>query len=146
VRIGALAAVLIAINVVARLVVRFWHINNYDAQDLIALIAFGAVALTIAVVAFVWGRRLPQTIAVGDLALAAAVAALVSILAGPLVAGSSPFREGTAGFFSQLALYAGFAAGGGVVGLCTLIALGQDHKSRVLQQHAQPRLTQPPRV
>lgn len=146
VRIGALAAGLIAINFVARLVVRFWFINNYDAQDRIALFAFGAVALTMAVAAFVWGRRLTQHVALANLALAAAAGALVSILLGPLVAGASPFREGTAGFFSQLALYAGFAAGGAMVGFFTLIALGQDHKSRSLQRYAESRLTKPRRV
>src|SRR5690606_2358922 len=120
IRIGALAAGLIAINAVARLVVRFWHQFNFDAQDRIALISLGAVALTMAVVAFLWGRRLPQGVAVTDLGIAAAIGGLVSILAGPFIAGFSPFREGTAGFFGQLGLYAGFAGGGALIGMCTL--------------------------
>lgn len=145
-RVGALAVGLIAINAVARLVVRIWHQFNFDAQDRIAMIALGAVALTMAVMALVWGRRFPQGVAVADLGIAAAVGGLVSILAGPLIAGFSPFREGTAGFFSQVGLYAGFAGGGALIGMCILIALGQDHRSRSLQRYAESRLTRPRRV
>lgn len=144
-RIGVLAGALFAINVAARLVVRFGFRDDLGAQDRIALVALAATGVAMAAMAIVWGRVRSQGVVVADLAGAATAGGLLSILVGPLIAGANPFAEGTAGFFSQVWLYAGFAGGGALIGLLLLIMLGRDHKSKALRRFAESRLAKPRR-
>lgn len=145
-RIGGLAGGLFAINVVARLVVRVAFPDDAGRQDWAALITFATVGVAMAIMAVNWARRRPAGASIADLAGAAAAGGLLSILIGPLISGTSPFVEGIGGLFGQFGMFAGFAGGGVLIGILSLIMLGQDYKSRSLQRFAESRLTRPRRI
>lgn len=144
-RIGLLAAGLFAIAVVARLITRFWAENNEDRQDILAWIAYSSVALTLAVVAFLWGRRFAAGRLALDLGGAALAGCLLSVLVGPFVSGGSPFAAGAGNFFAGIWLYAAFAIGGSLIGFIVLTALGLDYRSRALKRYAEMQAAKPRR-
>ncbi|GIF64632.1 hypothetical protein Ais01nite_26670 [Asanoa ishikariensis] len=145
-RIGVLAGALFAINLVARGVANFAFGDDTDMQDRISLIFFGVVALTLAVVAFRWGRDRPVGILLADMAGAALVACLATVLIGPAVFGSNPVGGGAGEFFAQIWLYAAFSAGGFLVGYLLLVVLGRDYRSRQLAAYSKAKLSKPRRV
>ena len=71
---------------------------------------------------------------------------LLTLLAGPFVSGGQPFANGSDGFFAQLALYAGFAVGGVLVGYWIAVALGRDYRSRALRAYTETRQARPRRI
>lgn len=144
-RIGLLAAGLFAITVVARLVSRFWAGDNESRQDLLAWLAFGAVALLLAVVAFIWGRRFPMGRVILELGGAALVGCLLAVLVGPFLSGGAPFRGGAGNFFAGVWLYAAFAITGSALGLIALMALGLDYRSVALKRFEQMARAKPRR-
>ena len=144
-RIGILTGVLFAINVIGRLVVRIGSIEEPDTQDLVTLLAYGAVALSMAVLAIWWGRLRPMGEVVADLAGGAVAAGVLILLVGPFVSGTSPAAIGVGDSFTVAWQYAGFAAGGGLVGLLLLIMVGRDYKSQSLKRFAEAKLTKPHR-
>jgi len=144
-RIGVLVLVLFAINVVGRLVVRIGSIEDVDTQDLATLIAYGAVGLVLAVLAAWWGRQRPIGEVIADLAGGAVGALALILLVGPFVSGTSPGAVGAGDSFNVAWQYAGFAAGGALIGLLLLIMVGLDYKSQSLKRYAQAKLTKPHR-
>lgn len=132
-----LAAGLSAIAVIARLVSRFAAEDNPGRQDVIAWVAFGAIAVTLGVVAFLWARRYPMGRVVLDLGGAALIGCLFAVLVGPFISGGSPFASGAGNFFGMIWLYAGIAIGGSLLGLLVVTALGWDYRSQALKRFSQ---------
>ncbi|MFS8478856.1 MAG: hypothetical protein FWJ93_07830 [Micromonosporaceae bacterium] len=143
--IGLLAAVLCGIAVVARLVARFYAGQDVGRQETVAWVAYGAVGLTLAVAAVVWGRHRPIGRVAADLGGAALVGCLFSVLVGPFISGGSPFAGGPGVFFGMIWLYGGVAIGSALLALLVLIALGQDHRSQALKRFAETQRTRPRR-
>jgi hypothetical protein len=144
-RIGALAAVLFAINVAARLVTRLAFDGDDDRQTTMGLISLVVIGLTFAVLAFAWGRDRPAGTVVADLAGAATIGCALTIFVGPFISGEGPFSDGAGVFFGQIWQYAGFFGGGTLVGFLVLTALGLDYKSKHLKRIAETQLTKPGR-
>ncbi|MDI1459872.1 hypothetical protein QEZ54_02725 [Catellatospora sp. KI3] len=133
--VGVIAAVLFAVNLVARWVAK--GITDADRQSVAGLVALGVIGLVFLVMAVYWGRVRPQARVVADLAAAGGVACLLSILVGPLLAGEGPFAHGAGAFFNQIWLYAGVFIIGTGLGLVGLMAFNADHRARQLKAFAQ---------
>lgn len=144
--VGVLAGVLFAVNVVVRLVARFVFDADAEMQDRLSLAMFAVIGAVLASVAFVWGRRRPVDRWAGDVAVAVLAGMALTIFVGPFVSGDHPFSGGAGGFFSQVWLYAGFSAGGVLLGYLVLITLGWDYRSQSLKRFAETKLSKPRRV
>lgn len=144
-RIGVLAAVLFAINVVARLVGRLAFNGDDDRLTTLGLISLTVIGLVFAVLAFIWGRSRPAGVLVADLAGAATIGCALTIFVGPFISREGPFSDGAGIFFGQIWQYAGFFCGGTLVGFLVLTALGLDYKSKHLKRIAETRLAKPRR-
>jgi hypothetical protein len=144
-RIGGLAAVLFAINVVARLVTRLEFNGDVDRVTTVGLISMVVIGLVFAVLAFAWGRDRPAGVLVADLAGAATIGCALTIFIGPFISGEGPFSDGAGVFFAQIWQYGGFFGGGTLVGFLVLTALGLDYKSQHLRRIAETRLAKPRR-
>ncbi len=144
--VGVLAGALFAINAIARLVVWLTASGSAAKQTTIGLIAVFAVAAAMIVAAYWWAVRHPMPRVLGDLAVALAGGCLLSVLIGPFAGGSAPFREGSAFFIAEIWHYLLIGAGGAVLGLLIVIAVGRDHKSQALKRYAQSKLAKPRRV
>lgn len=145
-RIGILAAALFAVNLVGRLVIRLGSIEDVQTQQQVTVLTFAAIGLVMAVMAVLWARSRPAGPVVADLSAAMVAGGLLILLVGPFVSGTTPAAVGAGDSFNAAWQYVGFAAGGGLVGLLALIALGRDYTSRSLQQFADAKLTKPHRV
>ena len=146
-RITALGVLgLFLVNVVARAVATFGFDDDAEAQDRLSLGMFAVIAVVLAVVAFVRGRRVPFGVLVADLGGAVVIGCLLTVLVGPLLFGDNPFGGGAGEFFTQIWLYAGFAAGGFLIGYLLLVALGRDYRSRQLARIASGAVTRPRKV
>jgi len=146
VRIGALAAGLFAINLVARAVAKFGYGDDVETQDRISLGFFAVVAVVLAVFAFRWGRERAVGQWLGDVLGAVVIACLATVLLGPLVFGGNPVSGGAGEFFAQIWLYGGFSAGGLILGYLLLVVLGKDYRSQQLAAFSQAKLSKPRRV
>lgn len=138
-----LVAALFAVNVAARLIVRFVDTND-DQEILLGMGVLAATAIVALVAAFWWARRAPAPRAAGEIAAALAAACILTVLIGPFVAGSQPFAEGGTLFVKQILLYLAFTAGGAILGLLLCMTLGQDWKSRGWKSYGSRRRTQLP--
>lgn len=129
-------AVLVVINLVARLVVRLSGVSD-ERELLIAAVSLGAMGLALAVPAFLWSRRhlLPRVAA--DVSVTAAVSGLLVLLVGPFVSGTTPFAAGAGFFLVQLGVCAGVLALGALLGIFVTTAFGLDPKSRAWQRRAE---------
>ncbi|BCB79873.1 hypothetical protein GCM10022251_09330 [Phytohabitans flavus] len=145
-RIGVLAGVLFAVNVVARVVARVGFDEDGEAQDRVSLGMFVVIGLILAVMAFLWGRRHPAGRWIADIGAAAIIAVLLTIFVGPFVSGDTPFEGGAGDFFAQIWLYGAFAIGGSLVGFLILVALGLDYRSVGLKRYAEAKMAKPRRV
>ncbi|HEX5542342.1 MAG TPA: hypothetical protein VFX60_12415 [Micromonospora sp.] len=144
--VGGLAAVLFAVNVVARLVVRFGFDGSVKHQDRVSLGMFIVIGVILATLAFIWGRRYPAARWGSDVAAAVLVAMALTVFVGPFLSGSHPFVGGAGDFFMQVWLYAGFSGGGTLVGFLLLTALGLDHRSQALKRYAETVQSKPRKV
>ncbi|MFC6014850.1 hypothetical protein ACFP2T_01385 [Plantactinospora solaniradicis] len=144
--VGVLAGVLFGINVLARLVGRFAFGDDTELQDRLSLGMFATIGLVLATLAFIRGQRRPLPDWGGEMALAVLIAMVLTIFVGPFISGTQPFASGAGAFFSQIWLYAGFTAGGVLLGYLLLTALGQDHRSRSLKRFAEAKQAKPRRV
>jgi hypothetical protein len=144
--IGVLAAVLFAINVVARLVARLAFHGDDNRLTTLGLIAMLAIAVLYAVMAFIWGRRVPVGRLVADLAGAAIIGCAFTIFVGPFISSKQPFSDGAGVFFAQIWQYAGFTGGGTLLGFLIVTALGLDYRSQALKRLAEAKLAKPRRV
>jgi hypothetical protein len=144
---AALAIGLFAINVVARLVIRFFAKDNDSAQTAATVIMFGLIGLTLAVWTFlVCQRKRPSEWLLPDLVFGAAGGLLLTVLAGPFISGGEPFASGAGDFFFQVWLYSGFAIGGTLLGYWIAMVFGRDFRSRSLKAYTQTRAAKPRRV
>lgn len=144
--IGVVGAVLFALNVVNRLWVRIGSVEDPERQEVIGLYSLIAMALVMAVVAVLWGRQRPGGEVVADLAGAGVLGILLTVVAGPFVSGGTPNGDGITETMAQLGLLAAFIGGGALAGMCLLIMLGKDYRSRSLARFAASKLSKPQRV
>ena len=92
--IAALATGLFAINVVARLIVRFGFDGDETVQSRVTLAMFGVIGVTLAIWTFVsCQRRPPSAWLLPDLVFGAVGGMLLTVLVGPFVSGSQPFAN-----------------------------------------------------
>jgi hypothetical protein len=141
--VGVLAGLLFAVNVIARLVIRFGFDGDTAATDRVSLGMFLVIGAVLAGVAFSWGRRHPVARWGGDVAVAVLVAMALTIFVGPFLSGDLPFTDGAGAFFAQIGLYALTAGAGTLLGYLVLTALGRDHRSQALKRYAERRQAKP---
>jgi hypothetical protein len=144
--VAVLAAVLFAINVVARLVIRFAFNGDETAENRASIVMFAVIGLVLAGVAFVWAQREAPSVWLPRLAAGAVAGMLLTILVGPFVSGNSPFEGGAGNFFSQVWLYGGFAIVGTLLGYWLATAFGRDHRSQSLKAFSQAKAAKPRKV
>lgn len=143
---AVLMMALFAINGIARLVV--WQFGLVDDKDqilagLLASVAAGLLSLY-AGIRWTYLYRMPRVVA--DLGAAIGVAALLAVLLGPYLGGSTPLVEGFGFAFRQFVYFAGVMALGAAVGALVTIALGKDWKSRGWRYHEERIRSRPRRV
>ncbi|GIJ26072.1 hypothetical protein Vqi01_12340 [Micromonospora qiuiae] len=141
-----LAIALFAVNVVARLIIRFAFDGDEMAADRVTLGMFVVIGLILGGVAFSWGQRHPVSQWGVEVAGAIGVALLLTMLIGPLLVGQSPFASGSATFFWQVVLYLLAATAGTFLGYLLLTTLGRDHRSQALKRYAERAGTKPRRI
>ncbi|GAB3143399.1 hypothetical protein GCM10027290_19640 [Micromonospora sonneratiae] len=144
--VGVLAGALFAVNVVARLIARLGFDGDVEAADRLSLGMFAVIGLTLATIAFLWGRNRPVARWGSDVAGAVLIAMALTVFVGPFISGSYPFADGAGEFFAQIWLYAGFTAGGALIGFLLLTALGRDYRSQSLKRYAESRQSKPRKV
>jgi hypothetical protein len=144
--VAELAAVLFAINVVTRLVVRFGFDSRDTAENNATMVMFALIGVVLAVVTFLRSRMVPPATWLPEITVAALTAMLLTILVGPFISGNTPFDGGAGNFFSQVWLYGGFAIVGTLLGYWTATALGVDHRSKLLHAYARAKMAKPRRV
>jgi hypothetical protein len=144
--VGILAGVLLAINVIVRLVVWQFGPKSDSRQITLGLIGLGLIALVMALAAYRWSTRYPLPRVGADLSVAIAVACALTVLVGPFAGGSAPFKEGAGLFFGEVWQYLAFAGGGTLLGLLVSIMLGHDHRSRALKRYTELASARPRRV
>jgi hypothetical protein len=143
--VGVLAGALFAINVVARLVVRFKY-NTEDAPvGRISLIMLVAVGLACLVAAVLWGRNQPLGRWSADLTAAAVVGLALAVFVGPFLNSNTPFGNGAGEFFKQIWQWAAFSGVGAALGFGIITALGIDYRSKSLKRYAEAKLAKPRR-
>lgn len=145
-RIAELAAVLFAVNVVTRLVVRFGFDGRDAAETRASMVMFAIIALVLGTVTFLRSRAVLPGGWLPEITAAALIGMLLTILVGPFISGDTPFDSGAGNFFSQVWLYGGFAIVGTLLGYWIATALGVDYRSKVLKAMAQGNLGRPRRV
>ncbi|MBM0275452.1 hypothetical protein [Micromonospora tarensis] len=148
--VGVLVAALFAVNVVARLIIRFGFEGEDAAADTaadrVSLAMFAVIGLILAVVVFRWGHRRPVAGWGADIALVVPVAMLLTVLVGPLLIGHNPFAGGAPTFFAQIWLYLLATGAGVLIGYLVLTALGRDYRSQQLKRYAEVKAAKPRRV
>jgi hypothetical protein len=144
--VAALAGGLFVTNAVARLIVRFTASKSAAHQTWIGLIAVLAVAVVMIGVAFWWARRHPMPRVGADLSVAVLVACVLSVLVGPYLGGSAPFKEGFGFLFSEVWHYLAISAGGAVFGLLMVMAFGLDYRSQSWKRYAETVRAKPRRA
>ncbi|HEX5206040.1 hypothetical protein ACFQS1_16600 [Paractinoplanes rhizophilus] len=144
---AALAVGLFAINVAARLIIRFGSDGDDSAESTATLIMFGVLGLTLAVWTFLaCQRKRPSEWLLPDLVFGAVGGMLLTVLVGPFISGGQPFAGGAGDFFSQVWLYLGFAIVGTLLGYWLAVMLGRDYRSRSLKAFTETRAAKPRRV
>ena len=102
---GVLAAALFAVNVVARLIIRFGFEGDDTAADRVSLAMFLVIGLILAGLVFRWGAATAGRRWGGDVAAAVGVA-LAADRPGRAAAGrAQPVRRRAGHFFAQIWLY-----------------------------------------
>ncbi|WP_433115346.1 hypothetical protein [Micromonospora sp. CA-246542] len=144
--VGVLAGALFAVNVVARLITRFGFDSDDAAADRVTLVMFVVIGLTLAVVAFRWGRARPLAVWAGDVTVVVLIAMALTVLVGPLLVGHSPFAGGAGTFFAQIWLYLLATGLGALGGYLVATALGLDYRSQQLKRYAEVKAAKPRRV
>ncbi|NJC69545.1 hypothetical protein HC031_07390 [Planosporangium thailandense] len=133
-------------NVIARWTARLFAGHDDRFTTRIGLGALVVVAVVMAVAAFWWARPHPMSRVAGDLALGALAGCVLSVLVGPLLAGSTPVRDGVDFFINQIVFFLAVAIAGAVLGFLVVTALGQDYKSQSWKRYAEQLRARPRRV
>ncbi|MGH3713449.1 MAG: hypothetical protein ACRDT4_08340 [Micromonosporaceae bacterium] len=144
--VAVLAVVLFAINGLARLIVWQAEIANDEDQILAGLLASIAAALVCVAAGIRWSHRYPMSRVVLDVGAAVLVAALLAVLVGPYLGGSTPLVEGFGFALRQFVYYAGLMAFGAAVGVLLTITVGKDWKTRGWKNHEESIRSRPKRV
>ena len=144
--IAALAVGLFAINVVARLVIRFGFDGDDAAQNRASLAMFALIGVVLAGWTFVAAQRRRPSQWLIDLAFGAVAGMLLTVLVGPFVSGGQPFSGGAGDFFAQIWLYGGFSIAGTLLGYWFAVMLARDYRSRSLAAFSAARQARPRRV
>ena len=144
-RIVALAVALFAINVVARLVIRFGFDGGDRVQGTASIAMFTVIALVLAVLTFIRAQRVKPGDWLPDIGFGALGGMALTVLAGPFISGISPFANGAGDFFAQIWLYGACAIAGVLLGYWTAVMLGRDYRSRALKAFAAAQATRPRR-
>ncbi|MEU4618905.1 hypothetical protein AB0G04_02840 [Actinoplanes sp. NPDC023801] len=146
-RIAVLAVALFAVNVVARLVIRF---SSDDAgsgtQGLASIVMFAVIAVVLGALTFVRSQRERPSVWLPDIGLGALGGMALTVLVGPFVSGRGPFANGAGDFFAQIWLYAACAIAGTVIGYWIAVILGRDYRSKALKAYTEARKVRPRRV
>lgn len=143
---GVLPGVLFGVNVLARLINRFALEGEPAAVDRLSFGMFGVLAVILAVVSFVMGRRHPLAQWSPYVGAGVLIGLAATVLIGPFISGGGPFTEGAEAFFVQIAFYLGFTGLGAIFGYLVLITLGKDYRSESLRRLAETKLNKPRRV
>ncbi|MEV6691510.1 hypothetical protein AB0M35_08605 [Micromonospora sp. NPDC051196] len=144
--VGALTIALFAVNVVARLIIRFGFDGDEAAADRVTLGMFVVIGLILAGTAFTWGQSRPPAQWGAEVAGAIGMALALTMLVGPLLVGQNPFGDGSATFFWQVVLYLVATSIGAILGHLLLTTLGRDYRSRRLQRYAESGVAKPRRI
>lgn len=134
---GILAGALFVTNVIARWAARLFAGHDDRFTTRIGIGALVVVAAVMAVAAFWWARPHPVSRVVRDLALGALAGCALSVLVGPLLAGTTPMRDGVDFFINQIVFFLAVAIAGAVFGFLVVTALGQDYKSQSWKRYAE---------
>lgn len=144
--VAILTAILFVVNAIARFLVWQGGADSEHSQTTIGLVAMAVVAVVMIGAGYWWTRRHPVPRVLADLAVAAVLGAVLSVVVGPFAGGSVPFKEGAGFVFSEVWHYLGLAAVGVALGVMIAIAAGQDRKSRALRRYAETVRSKPRRV
>jgi Na+/melibiose symporter-like transporter len=144
--IALLAVGLFAINVIARLIIRFGWRDSDAAESRVSIVMFAVIGVALAVVTFLRCQQRRPSQWLPEIGAGAVGAMLLTILVGPFVSGAGPFASGAGNFFSQVWLYGGFAIVGTLLGYWIATALGRDYRSKALKAYSQTRAAKPRRV
>ena len=142
--IAVVTAALVAVNLVARLVVRLRGTEvGPDALEsaefvvgLWSLWSLGAMGLCLAVAAFLWTRRHALGRVVADLVAVILAGSLLVSVVGPYVSGSGPLESGFSFFLLLFLFCVAVLTVGATIGSLLAIAFGLDPKSRAWQAYA----------
>ncbi|WP_430780891.1 hypothetical protein [Actinoplanes sp. G11-F43] len=146
-RITALAVALFAVNVIARLVIRFSDDSaDGGASGLASIAMFTVIALILGVLTFLRSQRVKPSAWLPDVGFGALAGMALIVLVGPFVSGDGPFEGGAGNFFAQIWLFIGCAGAGGLIGYWVAVMLGRDYRSRALKAFTQARSDRPRRV
>jgi hypothetical protein len=135
VRVGLVAVAIFVINGASRLISRLAFSDNATGADPMAYIGAGAVVLVMIGATVYWAVRYPFSRIFFDLGTSTAVGALLSLIIGPFIGGSAPFKEGLATFVGEFLQFLGLGAIGIFLGFVGTIVAGKDWKSRGLKRY-----------
>jgi hypothetical protein len=144
--VAVVAGVLLGVNALGRITARLAASGSDRNQIRIGLGTLALIALIMIVIGYRWAIRYRSSRVAVDVAVAVFAGCLASILVGPFVVGSWPFREGAKLVLAQLWQYPAVGIGGAVFGFLIATALGRDHKSRAWQRYAETVRARPRRV
>ncbi|GIF36557.1 hypothetical protein [Actinoplanes xinjiangensis] len=144
-RITVLAVALFAVNVIARLVIRFSS-EDGSGQGTASIAMFATIVVILAVLTFLRSQRLAPGDWLPEVGFGALGGMALTVLLGPLVSGHGPFANGAGDFFAQIWLYAACAGAGTAIGYWTAVMLGRDYRSRALKAFTEARKVRPRRV
>jgi hypothetical protein len=146
-RIAVLAVALFAVNVVARLVIRFSSDDgDTGSQGLASIVMFAVIAVVLGVITFIRAQREQPSVWLPDVGSGALGGMALTVLVGPFISGNGPFANGAGDFFAQIWLYAACAIVGTVVGYWIAVMLGRDYRSKALKAYTEARKVRPRRV
>lgn len=146
-RITALAVTLFAINVIARLVIRFSFDGGDDtATGAASIVMFVVMALILAVLTFLRSQPDRPSDWLPDVGFGALAGLAMIVLVGPFISGDGPFEGGGDNFIAQVWLFGACAIAGTLIGYWVAVMLGRDQRSRALKAFTQARTERPRRV
>ncbi len=135
-RVAIVGAVLIAVNLAARVGVRIAGPDE-NTEFVIGLWSLGAMIVVLAAAVFFWARRYVTGQVLTFTAAVITVSSLVVTIAGPYVSKSSPFGEGFGTYLLQLFICVAALAVGATIGLLGAMAFGLDPTSRAWKRQAE---------
>jgi hypothetical protein len=133
-------AMLVAVNFVARLIVRLADPDT-ETEFVVGLASLGAMATVAAVLAFLWTKRHATARVVQDALVVVTVTSILVTLVGPFVFGKTlgdfgTFTEWLAVFLLQLLICFAVLGIGVFTGSLLAIAVGVDPTSRAWKEQA----------